>query len=120
MRRLLVITVAAVLTCTGVASADTLVNYSREGGFRGVPLSLTVGTGGKARSREGVNGVARTKNLSDSALAGLKRLLRRADFPDLKRSYLPAPGTVADGYTETVSYKGYNVTAGTGGDVPAR
>jgi hypothetical protein len=120
MRRLIAFTIVAVLGLTGVASAKILVSYQREGGFRGVPLSLTVGTGGKARAVEGFDGPTETEKLSDKELRGLKRLLRRADFPNLEQSYLPKPGTVSDGYTETVTYKGYSITSGTGGTAPER
>src|SRR4051794_29216109 len=120
MRGLIAVAVTAVLGLTGQASAKTLVSYTREGGLAGVPLSMTVGTGGRAWARQGVNGMASRTTLSDSQLKGLRRALRRARFSSLEDSYLPQPGTVADGYTETVTYKGHRVTAGTGGDIPGR
>jgi hypothetical protein len=118
MRRLIALTVAGVLGLTGLASAKTLVSYSRTGGLANIPLALTVKTGGKAFAKEGTSGDGSTATLSDKRMQRLKRALRRSDFLNLDSSYVPRPGTVADGWTERVTYKGKTVTAATGGDIP--
>jgi hypothetical protein len=120
MRRLIALTVVALLGLTAVASAKTLISYERTGGFAGMPLSVTVGTGAKVRSISGVGGETQTSTLGKKAFKGLKRLIAKAGFDSLDESYAPKPGQVADGFTEVVRYRGKTVTTGTGGDAPAR
>ena len=120
MRQLLAAVIAAQLLVPAGASAAPLVSYEREGGFAGVPMRVTVTKAGVVRSTTGTGNTGERYTLRVRPFAKLKRVLRRAGFATLEADYRPALGTVADGFTHTITYKGKTVLSGDGGTAPAR
>ncbi|MEA2169003.1 MAG: hypothetical protein QOF76_2303 [Solirubrobacteraceae bacterium] len=118
--RVILIAILALGLLPAVAPAKPLISYDRSGGFRGTPLSLECGVKGHCSALEGFEGAGNAFTLSKKALKRLKASIKQAGFDTLTGPYQPTPGTVADGYTESVTYKGKTVVAGTGGDVPER
>jgi len=117
--RLLALTLAATLGLTAVASAGVLVDFSRGGGFAGIPLHLTVTGAGKAQAEEGFQGQTGRRTLSARRLKSLKRQLRQTGFGSLRSSYAPKV-PVSDGFMFVVTYRGKTVRTATGGHPPER
>jgi hypothetical protein len=106
-----------VLALAAPAGAATrLVRYDVGGGIAGISERLVVDRDGSARQSGD-----RTRRFTVSAtqLRRLKRELEAARFGSLKRSYRPDV-PVSDGTTQSVRYKGFEVSVSTGADVPDR
>jgi hypothetical protein len=119
MRRVAVLlAVLATFATTATADAKLLVRYDVTGGLRGMSERLTVDDGGTAR-KAGRRTSPSHYRVSSKQLRALKRDLKAARFSSLKRVY-GSKGVVNDGITQTVAYKGHQVSVSTGGDPPAR
>jgi hypothetical protein len=108
MRRLLALAAmaAATLLLGGTASARTLIEADRTGGFAGVDdhLVVRVGGGGTYTDRDGKHYALRPATTRDA-----RRVLRESNFASLKRSYRPLRG-VADAFEYRITYRGHTVT----------
>ncbi|GAA2396329.1 hypothetical protein GCM10010170_112020 [Dactylosporangium salmoneum] len=98
-----------------VTQTDTLVAFTRTGGLAGANDKLTVRPDGsytiqtKSGSKDG--------KLSGDELAALKAALLSTDFN--KMPTVNDNGSVADGYTYTITYAGKQITAKDGAIPPA-
>ena len=118
MRRAAVL--LALLTCLAApatAGAKQLTRYDVGGGLAGRYDSVTISTGGKAH-QFGDGGEHRW-TVSTKKLRGLKRAFKAARWSSLKREYRPDT-PVFDGTTQTVTYRGKQITISTGGEIPDR
>jgi hypothetical protein len=115
--RTTLLALALVLAMAAPAGAATrLVRYDVAGGLRGMQNRLVVDRDGSARQS---GDTTRRFELSETQLRRLKHELEAARFGSLKRSYRPKV-PVSDGITQSVRYKGFEVTISTGADVPDR
>ncbi|UGS36309.1 hypothetical protein [Capillimicrobium parvum] len=89
----------------GHASARTLIEADRTGGFAGVDDHLVVRVGG-AGTYTGRDG--RHRPLRPAATREVRRVLRGSDFASLRGSYRPR-GVVADAFEYRISYRGRTV-----------
>ena len=89
----------------GDASARTLIEADRTGGFAGVDDHLVVRVGG-AGTYTGRDG--RHRPLRPAATREVRRVLRGSDFASLRGSYRPRGG-VADAFEYRISYRGRTV-----------
>jgi hypothetical protein len=113
--RTTVLALALVLVMAAPAGAATrLVRYDVSGGLAGISERLVVDRDGSARQS---GDTTRRFKVSATQLRRLKRELEAARFGSLKRSYLPDV-PVSDGTTQSVRYKGFEVSVYTGADVP--
>jgi hypothetical protein len=89
----------------GGASARTLIDADRSGGFAGVDDHLVVRVGGTGTytGRDG-----RHRRLRPAATREVRRVLRESDFASLRGSYRPR-GVVADAFEYRISYRGRTV-----------
>jgi hypothetical protein len=109
--------IAVALVMAAPAGAATrLVRYDVSGGIAGLSERLVVDSDGGARQ---TGETTRCFRVSTTQLRKLERELEAARFSSLKRRYAPEV-PVADGTTQSVRYKGYEVAVSTGADVPAR
>jgi hypothetical protein len=108
---------ALVLAIAAPAGAATrLVRYEVAGGIAGISKRLVVDRDGSARQS---GDTTRRFKVSDTQLRRLKRELEAAHFGSLERSYRPEV-PVSDGITQSVRYKGFEVSVSTGAEVPDR
>jgi hypothetical protein len=108
---------ALVLAMAAPAGAATrLVRYEVAGGIAGISKRLVVDRDGSARQS---GDTTRRFKVSDTQLRRLKRELEAAHFGSLERSYRPEV-PVSDGITQSVRYKGFEVSVSTGAEVPDR
>jgi hypothetical protein len=116
MRSTLLAVVIVLALAAPAGAATRLVRYDVGGGIAGISERLVVDRGGSARQSGD-----RTRRFTVSAtqLRRLKRELEAARFGSLKRSYRPDV-PVSDGTTQSVRYKGFEVSVSTGADVPDR
>jgi hypothetical protein len=106
-----------VLALAAPAGAATrLVRYDVGGGIAGVSERLVVDRDGSARQS---GDTTRRFTVSVAQLRRLKHELEAARFGSLKRTYRPKV-PVSDGITQSVRYKGFEVSVSTGADVPDR
>ena len=110
---------AAVLAPVATAEATQLVRYGSGGGIAGRSVELVISAGGTAVQTDRNEGGEKKFKVSLKQLHALKRELKAADFPSLKRRYEPKQ-TVFDGTSTGVTYKGKSVTVTTGGNPPER
>ena len=119
MRRL---TVLVAFLIAGAAAAPAhaarLVRYDVGGGIAGLSERLVVERDGRAHQTDS-RGDEHRFRLSPRGLRALKRDLKAARFPSLKRSYRP-DRLVLDGTTRLVRHRGRTVSVSTGADVPVR
>jgi hypothetical protein len=109
--------IALMLVMAAPAGAATrLVRYDVGGGIAGIQKRLVVDRDGSARQS---GDTTRRFTVSTTQLRRLKRELEAARFGSLKRSYRPDV-PVFDGTTQSVRYKGFEVSVYTGADVPDR
>ncbi|MEV6929833.1 hypothetical protein AB0M46_35845 [Dactylosporangium sp. NPDC051485] len=94
---------------------DTLVAFTRTGGLAGVNDKLTVRPDGSytIQTKSG----SKNGKLSGDELAALKAALVSTDFN--KMPTVNDNGSVADGYTYTITYAGKQITAKDGAIPPA-
>jgi hypothetical protein len=116
MRSTLLAFVLALVMAAPAGAATRLVRYDVAGGIRGMSERLVVDRDGRARQ---TGDTTRRFRVSAAQLRKLKRELEDAHFGSLERSYRPdAP--VFDGITQSVRYKGFEVSVSTGAQVPDR
>jgi hypothetical protein len=99
-----------------VSPARLLVAYHRTGGFLGLDDRLSVTRSGLAvhTARDGSQQVFQ---LQAAELTELENVLEAADFPSLKREYLPK-FPVSDGFTYTITHRNRTVVTADGGIPP--
>jgi hypothetical protein len=110
---------AAALAPAATAEAAQLVRYGSGGGLAGRSVELVVSAGGTAVQTDRNEGDEKKFKISLSQLHALKRELKAANFPTLKRRYEPEQ-TVFDGTSTGVTYKGKTVVVTSGGNPPER
>ena len=119
MRRLVVLAaLLATFATAATADAKRLVRYDVGGGLAGTSDRLVIDTDGSAH-QVGDRSGDQHFTVPSKQLRALKRELKAARFPSLKRRYQPAL-PVFDGTTQTVRYNGRSVSIYTGADIPAR
>jgi hypothetical protein len=117
-RRLIVpLTILAALAPAAGAEGKQLTRYVVGGGIAGRVDQLVVQNSGAAH-QSGDGGDHRWK-VSAKKLRALKRAFKAARWSSLKREYRPDV-PVFDGITQSVSYRGKQVTISTGAEVPTR
>jgi hypothetical protein len=115
--RTTLLAVVLVLAMTAPAGAATrLVRYDVAGGIAGMSKRLVVDRDGSARQS---GDTTRRFRVPATQLRRLKRELEAAHFGSLERSYRPKT-PVLDGISQSVRYKGFEVTVSTGAQVPDR
>jgi hypothetical protein len=115
--RTTLLAVVLVLAMTAPAGAATrLVRYDVAGGIAGMSKRLVVDRDGSARQS---GDTTRRFRVPATQLRRLKRELEDAHFGSLERSYRPKT-PVFDGISQSVRYKGFEVTVSTGAQVPDR
>ena len=112
-------TATAATPCLPGRQAAVLVSYERTGGFAGIHDELTVRRSGRATYVRGLRGATGTFRLSCARLRALRRALVNARFESLAPVYGP-DAQVADGFVETVRYRGRAVRVLTGAEPPPR
>ena len=109
--------IVLVLALAAPAGASTrLVRYDVAGGIAGRQERLVVDRDGSARQS---GEETRRFKVSATQLRRLKRELAAARFGSLERSYRPDV-PVFDGTTQSVRYKGFEVSVSSGAQVPDR
>ena len=116
MRSTLLALVLVLVMAAPAGAATRLVRYDVSGGIAGISERLVVDRDGNARQS---GDTTRRFKVSSAQLRKLKRELEAARFGSLKRSYEPDE-QVFDGTTQSVRYKGFEVSVYTGADVPDR
>jgi hypothetical protein len=116
MRSTLLAVVFVLALAAPAGAATRLVRYDVGGGIAGVSERLVVDRDGSARQS---GDTTRRFRVSAAQLRRLKHELEAARFGSLKRSYRPDV-PVSDGTTQSVRYKGFEVSVSTGADVPDR
>jgi hypothetical protein len=116
MRSTLLSVVLVLALAAPAGAATRLVRYDVGGGIAGVSERLVVDRDGSARQS---GDTTRRFTVSAAQLRRLKHELEAARFGSLKRSYRPEV-PVSDGTTQSVRYKGFEVSVSTGADVPDR
>jgi hypothetical protein len=116
MRPALLALVLVLVMAAPAGAATRLVRYDVAGGIRGISERLVVDRDGSARQS---GDTTRRFKVSAAQLRKLKRELEDAHFGSLKRSYRPET-PVFDGITQSVRYKGFEVSVSTGAKVPDR
>jgi hypothetical protein len=116
MRSTLLALVLLLVAAAPAEAATRLVRYDVAGGIAGIQERLVVDRDGSARQS---GDTTRNFRVSTAQLRRLKRELREAHFGSLKRSYRPDV-PVFDGTTQSVRYKGFEVSVYTAADVPDR
>jgi hypothetical protein len=116
MRSTLLAVVLVLALAAPAGAATRLVRYDVGGGIAGVSERLVVDRDGSARQS---GDSTRRFTVSATQLRRLKHELEAARFGSLKRTYRPEV-PVSDGITQSVRYKGFEVSVSTGADVPDR
>jgi len=116
MRSTLLAVVLVLALAAPAGAATRLVRYDVGGGIAGVSERLVVDRDGSARQS---GDTTRRFTVSAAQLRRLKHELEAARFGSLKRTYRPKV-PVSDGITQSVRYKGFEVSVSTGADVPDR
>jgi hypothetical protein len=117
-RRLIVpLCILAALAPAAGAEAKQLTRYVVGGGLAGRVDTVVIQTNGNAH-QSGDGGEHRWK-LSSKRLRALKSAFKAARWSSLKREYRPK-FPVNDGTTQTVTYRGKQITIATGGEPPRR
>jgi hypothetical protein len=116
MRSTLLAVVLVLALAAPAGAATRLVRYDVGGGIAGVSEQLVVDRDGSARQS---GDTTRRFTVSAAQLRRLKHELEAARFGSLKRTYRPKV-PVSDGITQSVRYKGFEVSVSTGADVPDR
>jgi hypothetical protein len=116
MRSTLLAVVLVLALAAPARAATRLVRYDVGGGIAGVSERLVVDRDGSARQS---GDTTRRFTVSAAQLRRLKHELEAARFGSLKRTYRPKV-PVSDGITQSVRYKGFEVSVSTGADVPDR
>jgi hypothetical protein len=109
----LVLALAGVTSGTAAVQTRALVSYTQTGGFAGKRAALTIYRDGTAESS---NGAFR---LSARRLLAVESALTRARFATLRREYVPVD-PVADGFLDSVTYRGKTVSVAQGAHPPLR
>jgi hypothetical protein len=110
---LLVLAAAAPAAGEARARQQSLVVYTRTGGFIGVQDSMRISRDGTVSSSNG------DFRLSAKRLATLRARLRAARFPTLKREY-EADYPIADGFVYGVTFGGKRVLVNEEAKAPPR
>jgi hypothetical protein len=116
MRSTFLAVVLVLAFATPAGAATRLVRYDVAGGIRGMSERLVIDRDGSARQ---TGDETRHFKISAAQLRKLKRDLDDAHFGSLKRSYRPKT-PVFDGITQSVRYKGFEVSVSSGAQVPDR
>jgi hypothetical protein len=105
--------------CLSGSQAAALVAYTRTGGLAGIRETLTVDRSGRAAATRLRSPRTLSFRLSCTRLKALRTTLELARFPTLESVYMPEI-ELADGFVETVRYRGRTVRVLTGARVPER
>jgi hypothetical protein len=116
MRSTLLAVVLVLALAAPAGAATRLVRYDVGGGIAGVSERLVVDRDGSARQS---GDSTRRFTVSAAQLRRLEHELEAARFGSLKRSYRPNV-PVSDGTTQSVRYKGFEVSVSTGANIPDR
>jgi len=116
MRTTLLAVVLVLAMAAPAGAATRLVRYDVGGGIAGISKRLVVDRDGSARQS---GDSTRRFTVSATQLRRLKHELGAARFGSLKRSYRPNV-PVSDGTTQSVRYKGFEVSVYSGAEVPDR
>jgi len=107
------------LALAAPASAAPWLTASQTGGFVGVDSSLTVSSSGRAQRVTMPSAKPMRFRLSSKRLHALKKHVRAADFPHLRRTY--GSQNCADGFVFHLTHGKYEVTVIQCGDrIPRR